>query len=124
MDEQCFGIAGFDNANPASRSFGGKSSSVKKKTPNQVCVRASQRNVKLTVKQLPEDKSYVLIEGDKAAFQFLSNLFAAHAEDEDCGFQIAPNGPGNAFFKKGSKLGLYLHRLPCLEKNISSAAHY
>jgi len=88
-----------------------------KRTPDQVCGNA--RGIKITIKSLPEDESYVLIEGNKAAFQFLSDLFAAHAQDEDCGFQIAPNGPGNAFFKKGSKLGLYLHRLPCLEKKVS-----
>jgi hypothetical protein len=88
-----------------------------KRTPDQVCGEA--HNIKLTIKPLPEDKSYVLIEGNKAAFQFLRDLFAAHVDDDDCGFQIAPNGPGNAFFKKGSKLGLYLHRLPCLEKKKS-----
>ena len=90
-----------------------------KRTPDRVCSEA--RNIKLTVKPLPEDASYVLIEGDKAAFQFLSGLFAAHAEfDKDCGFQVAPNGPGSVLFKKGSKFGLYLHRLPCVEKKSSS----
>jgi len=89
-----------------------------KRTPDQVCGKA--HNVKLMVKPLPEDKSYILIEGDKAAFHFLSDLFAAHADfDMDCGFFIAPNGPGSARFKKGSKLGLYLHRLPCVEKESS-----
>jgi hypothetical protein len=89
-----------------------------KRTPDQVCGEA--RNIKVTVKPLPEDKSYVLIEGDQAAFHWLADLFAAHADfDKDCGFQIAPNGPGNAFFKKGSKLGVYLHRLPCVEKKSS-----
>jgi hypothetical protein len=88
------------------------------KTPDQVCRNA--RNIKLTVKPLPEDTSYVLIEGNKAAFHWLSDLFAAHAEfDMDCGFFIAPNGPSSARFKKGSKLGLYLHRLPCVEKKSS-----
>ena len=89
-----------------------------KRTPDQVCTKA--QNIKFTLKPLPEDKSYVLIEGDQAAFRWLSDLFAAHAEfDKDCGFQIAPNGPGNARFTKGSKLGLYLHRLPCMEKKRS-----
>jgi hypothetical protein len=88
-----------------------------KKTPDQVCAEA--RNIKLTLKPL-EDESYVFIEGDKAAFHWLSDLFAAHADfDKDCGFQMGPNGPGNSFFKKGSKLGVYLHRLPCVEKKSS-----
>ena len=85
------------------------------KTPDKVCAGAAGK-VRLTLKALPEDKSYVLIEGDKQAFEFLRDLFAAHAVDDDCGFQIAPHGPGNALFKKGSNFGLYLHRLPCTEK--------
>ncbi len=89
-----------------------------KKTPDQVCDAA--RNVRFTVKLLPEDKSSVLIEGDKAAFHWLSNLFAAQSRvEKDCGFSIALNGPGNVFFKKGSKLGLYLHRLPYVERKSS-----
>ena len=88
------------------------------RTPDQVCGEA--RDIKFTVKSLPEDKSYVLIEGNKAAFLWLSDLFAAHAEfDKDCGFQIAPNGLGSAHFTKESKLGMYLHRLPCVEKKSS-----
>ena len=84
-------------------------------SPDEVCRRA--RKVKLTVKRLPEDRSYVLIEGDKIAFKFLSGLFDALARVKDCGFQIAPDGAGSAFFRRGSKLGLYLHRLPCMSKH-------
>jgi hypothetical protein len=75
------------------------------------------RNVKLTVKKLRGDRSYVLIEGDRKAFKFLSDLFRAHARGKDCAFHIAPHSAGNAFFnKKSSELGLYLHRLPCSNK--------
>jgi hypothetical protein len=74
------------------------------------------RNVKLTVKKLRGDRSCVLIEGDRKAFEFLSDLFRAHARGKDCGFQIAPHGAGGTFIKKGSDFGLYLHRLPCLDK--------
>jgi hypothetical protein len=78
------------------------------------------RYIRLTIKPLQEDESYVLIEGDQTAFCFLSDLFAAHAEfEKDCGFEIARKGRGNALFSKGSKLGLHLHRLPCVEKKKS-----
>jgi hypothetical protein len=94
----------------------GRSGSVKSKTnPDRVCAAASD-TIKFTIKPLQEDRSYILIEGDKAAFVFLSRLFAAHAQAEDCGFDIGPKCAGNAFFNRGSKLGLYLHRLPCVEK--------
>jgi hypothetical protein len=84
------------------------------RTPDQVCGEA--RDTKFTVKVLPEDKSIFLIEGNRAAFHFLSDLFAAHAEfEKDCGFQFAPAGSGSALFTKESTYGLYLHRLPCLE---------
>ena len=82
-------------------------------------VLAGARNVKFTVKLIEEDEPYILVEGDKASFKFLSDLFDAHARDEGCGFQLAPNGPGSAFFKRGSRLGLYLHRLPCINKKLS-----
>jgi|HubBroStandDraft_6_1064221.scaffolds.fasta_scaffold21010_5 hypothetical protein len=97
--------------------------SVKSKTnPDRVCA-AAPDTIKFTIKSLQEDRSYILIEGDKAAFVFLSRLFAAHAQAEDCGFDIGPKCAGNAFFNRGSKLGLYLHRLPCVEKKSSHRTH-
>jgi hypothetical protein len=91
-----------------------------KKTPDQVCAEAP--NVKFSVKRVRRNEAYVLIEGNKAAFEFLSKLFAAHAEfSRDCGFEIGPDGSGNSFFKRGAKLGLYLHRLPCVEKMVSKS---
>ena len=71
------------------------------------------RNVKLTVRKLRGNRSYILIEGDRRAFRFLSDLFRAHARGKDCGFQFAPKAAGSALFQKRSNLGLYLHRLPC-----------
>ncbi len=88
-----------------------------KKGPDNVCAGAAGK-VKLTVEALPEHRSYVLIEGDRKAFEFLHDLSALMLRTETGGFQIAPNGPGNALFKKGSEYGLYLHRLPCIEKTL------
>jgi hypothetical protein len=101
----------------------GRSGSVKGKTnPDRVCA-AGAGTIKFTIKTLQEDTSYVLIEGDKAAFVFLSRLFAAHVQAEDCGFNMGPKRAGNAFFNRGSKLSLYLHRLPCVEKKSSNRTH-
>jgi hypothetical protein len=77
------------------------------------------KNGMLKVVLLPADEDagdFVLLEGNKAAYEYLGRLFLAHAKAHDCGFQISPNGAGSALFKKGSTLGLYLHRLPCNEK--------
>ena len=88
---------------------------MKRKTPDAVCG-AAQDTIKFKIAPLSEDPTYVLIEGDKAAFRFLARLFDAHAQADDCGFQIGPKCAGKARFKKGSSLGLYLHRLPCVER--------
>src|ERR1700674_843907 len=77
------------------------------------------KNGMLKVALLPTDVGggdYILLEGNKAAYEFLGRLFLAHAKARDCGFQISPKSAGSALFKKGSTLGLYLHRLPFNEK--------
>jgi hypothetical protein len=89
----------------------------RKVSPDKVCGDAAG-TVKFKIVPLPEDPTYVLIEGDKDAFKFLARLFSAHAEAEDCGFDIGPKAAGRAWFKRGSKLGLYLHRLPCTGKRL------
>lgn len=83
--------------------------------PDAVCFEFSDSAVQITVKHLPKDSTYVLIEGDKTAFEFLGRLFLAHARGEDCGFHISPHCAGSALFSKEAELGLYLHRLPCVE---------
>jgi hypothetical protein len=88
-----------------------------KLTPDKVCATAAD-TIRFKIVPLDEDPSYVLIEGDKNAFKFLSHVFSAHAEADDCGFDLHPKAAGNLWFKKGSKLGLYLHRLPCVEKRL------
>jgi hypothetical protein len=88
---------------------------MKRKTPDSVCG-AARDKIKFKIVPLPEDPTYVLIEGDKDAFRFLAQLFEAHAQADDSGFQIGPNCAGKARFKRGSSLGLYLHSLPRAER--------
>ena len=78
--------------------------------------------IKLMMKLCPGDPSefelpYVLIEGDRASLEFLGNLILEHANNpQDCGIQMYPNAQGKAYFKRGSNMGFYLHRLPCWNK--------
>lgn len=81
-------------------------------TPDQVCANRPD-DVKIFIRSLKEDRSCVLIEADARGFRFLSELFAAQASADHCGFQIGPAGAGSAAFAPDSQLGLYLHRVPC-----------
>ena len=84
-------------------------------SPDEVCSANADRGVKLTSRLM--DEGYLLLEGDSEALKFLGELLIAQANfSPDCGFQIAPNGPGSALFTEGSTTGLYIHRLPCLEE--------
>lgn len=87
-------------------------------SPDSICSKFADKGVKVTVKRLPHSNKVILIEGDRLAFEFLGKLFLAHARAEDCGCEISPrgagSGAGNAFFSKTARLGLYLHRLPCV----------
>ena len=87
---------------------------MRKVTIDKTCVAYADKGAKVLMKPLANDASYVLIEGDSLAFEFLGQLFLAHARGVNgCGFQLHPEGPGSRLFAKGSKLGLYLHCLPC-----------
>ena len=80
---------------------------------NKVLDRYAKKQAKLTVKKL--DKGTVLLEGDSEALEFLALVLLAHIEEHDDGFQIGPRGPGSVFFTPQSTLGIYVHRLPCID---------
>ena len=83
-------------------------------TVDNVCVKYAKKGAKVIMKPLPRYPKLLLIEGDALAFEFLGNLFLAHAKAiNGCGFSIEPRGPGNALFSKKSTKGIYLHCLPC-----------
>lgn len=58
--------------------------------------------------RVPEDPSYVLIEGDRDAFRFRARVLEAQAEADDCGLQIGPKEAGKLGLKKRSSLGAVL----------------
>ena len=72
------------------------------------------KRVKLTIRKL--DRDTVLIEGSSISLKFLAQILLALIEEEDCGFQLSPGLVGNLWFGKDAKLGIYLHRLPCVSK--------
>lgn len=90
--------------------------------PDDVWELYDGRKVKLTVKMLPEEKPeglpWILLEGDRTSLEWLADLILASAAfEKDCGFFVAPDGPGSKFFnKKKSEFGIYIHRLPCIEQ--------
>ncbi|HEX3074569.1 MAG TPA: hypothetical protein VHP30_13240 [Ignavibacteriales bacterium] len=75
----------------------------------------SRRKVKLNIRTLDDD--YILLEGSESSLKFLGELLIAQAEfKKDCGYQMAPNGAGSRWFDEKSERGIYIHRLPCLDK--------
>jgi len=87
---------------------------MRKRTVDNVCAAYADKGVTITVKPVPKARSLILIEGNQSAFEFLGELFLAHAQAiNGCGFQIGPKYAGKALFSKKATLGLYLHRLPC-----------
>ena len=57
------------------------------------------------------------IEGDAFSLRFLGRLILAQAEFPlDCGYGISPRGAGNILFSAQAELGIYIHRLPCMDE--------
>jgi hypothetical protein len=90
--------------------------------PDDVSDRFPEGSIKLKTHLVsPEsnggDAPTVVIEGDELSLEYLGRLILAQAKYRyDCGFGISPKSAGNVFFKSGARIGLYIHRLPCLEK--------
>jgi hypothetical protein len=82
-------------------------------SPDAIVDAYDDQVVDLVVRPLDDD--YLLLEGDQESLLFLSDLIRAVATGRDCGFQIAPQGPGSAWFSPDSATGLYIHRTPCAE---------
>lgn len=80
-------------------------------TPETICKKYARKKTKITIRPLDEEKSTLLIEGEREGLEFLGKLFLAQARSEDCGLQLGPKGAGKAFFTKLSTGGLYIHRL-------------
>jgi hypothetical protein len=86
----------------------------KAKSTNTIFEEYAGKRTKVTVRKL--NRNLILIEGDRTAFEFLGQLFLAHARSKDRHLQFWPKGPGKSRFSRQSTLGFYLHVLPCLSK--------
>jgi hypothetical protein len=70
-----------------------------------------KRRPRISVRKL--NKRTILIEGNSTGLKFLGTLLLSLSEAHDCGEEWSPDGPGSKLFSRDSKLGIYLHRLPC-----------
>ena len=85
-------------------------------TPDKVCSIYADKGVRIRTGRIPG--GLVLFEGDAEALEFVGKLFLAQARDQNsCADHLSPRGAGSALFTKNSSVGIYIHRLPCLEKN-------
>lgn len=88
-------------------------------SPDEVCSDAADAGTKISCRLL--DDSTVLLEADATGLAFLGRLLLAQASfEKDCGFGIHPRSAGSTFFEPGSTVGLYIHRLPCVDHSLSS----
>ena len=86
-------------------------------SPDKLCAYCADRGIKVTVQKMEGDDNWILIEGDAEALAFLGYLLIAQSSFQmDCGFQLSPKGAGRALFNRKSDTGIYIHKLPCLEK--------
>src|SRR5207244_8059837 len=98
-------------------------------SPDEVGQLYEGRKVRLTVKRVPEGETWeglpwILLEGDRTSLEWLADWILAQAAfEKDCGDFAAPDGPGNYYFnKRSSEFGIYVHRLPCLNRRLKAAA--
>ena len=86
-------------------------------SPDQICLKASNNEVKIRISKIKDDQNLILIEGKKEELEFLGQLLISQANfEKDCGFCISPKGAGSSLFANNSNLGVYIHRLPCLDR--------
>ena len=92
----------------------------REQTTDEVCDRYDGKpKLKLEIRTFPpsdgvEYTPAVFIETDALGFEFLGSLFLAFAQSvEDCQRHLGPDVAGSAYFDRGCRLGLLLHRLPC-----------
>ena len=83
-------------------------------SPDKVFKQYSKQKPKIEIRV---EDDIVFIEGKSNALEMLGKVIIAQSKfDKDCGIQISPNGAGKVFFKRSSTHGIYIHRLPCLDK--------
>ena len=96
--------------------------------PDAVSDEFPRRAIRLMTRIIPaepveppgESVSAVLIEGDALSLEYFGKWVLVQAGFlPDCGVGISPKGAGSAFFNKHAEVGIYIHRLPCLNPIVS-----
>lgn len=90
------------------------------KRPDDVSGEFPDGAIKLVTEIIParakNDVPTIVFDGDATTLEYLGRLFLAQATyRSNCGFGISPVGAGSSFFVKGSQVGIYIHRQPCLD---------
>ena|SRR2546430_2578564 len=89
------------------------------KRPDDVSDEFPDGSIKLFTKLLEPtadgEAARIWIEGDRLSLEYLGKMILAQAGFPfDCHYGISPRSAGRAFFKRGAKIGIVIHRLPCM----------
>jgi hypothetical protein len=78
------------------------------KSPDLIHLEYQNKTIEIKIETIED---YVVIRGNKDTLEFIGKLILAQsAFKEDDSYFIHPNGAGNKFFSKESKLGIYIKR--------------
>ena len=89
------------------------------KRPDDVSDEFPDGAIKLSTRLLPAtddgEAERVCIEGDRLSLEYLGKMILAQAAfPHDCSYEISPKSAGSAFFGRRVKVGIIIHRLPCM----------
>jgi len=89
------------------------------KRPDDVSDEFPDGAIKLFTKLLPAtddgEAERLCIEGDRLSLEYLGKMILAQAAFPlDCSYEISPKSAGSAFFGRRAKVGIIIHRLPCM----------
>ena len=95
--------------------------------PDDVSDEYPEGSIRLMTRITPPESEGVptlVIEGDAQSLEYLAKVILAQARFPlDCGYGIDPKGAGNAFFSPKAEVGIYIHRLPCMDGDEETASH-
>ncbi|MEZ5404449.1 MAG: hypothetical protein R2729_32520 [Bryobacteraceae bacterium] len=102
------------------RDMDGESQKSLQVRPDDVIDGFAEGSVVITTRMLQGedgDVRSVEIEGDAETLRYLGRLFLAQADyPADCGFGLSPRSGGYALFSANAEVGIYIHRLPCMDE--------
>ena len=96
------------------------------KRPDDVSDDFDKGSIQLTTRLVesadPDGMPTLIIEGDASSLEYLGRLILSQAKyDLDCGYGIDPKGAGSAFFTEQAAVGIYIHRLPCMDTSLAES---